>query len=150
MSPTQLMTFTGLPLITTVAERLHDVFPDRFPVPTSMRRLVDGGKSGFYIHQGGERIVDPEVYALAARPENLVERTPGEIRDIALAALAQEIGLVLDEGVVDDPRDVDHALMVGGNFPFHLGGITPYLDREGISTRVTGQRFHPSGVASLP
>jgi 3-hydroxyacyl-CoA dehydrogenase/enoyl-CoA hydratase/carnithine racemase len=150
MSPTQLMTFTGLPLITTVAERLHHVFPDRFPVPESMRRLVDAGKTGFYVHQGGERVVDPEVYALAARPETLVERGAAEIRDIALSALAQEIGLVLDEGVVEDPRDVDLALLVGGNFPFHLGGITPYLDREGISERATGRRFLPPGVASLP
>jgi hypothetical protein len=27
-------------------------------------------------------------------------------------------------------------------WPFHLGGITPYLDREGISEQVTGGRFH--------
>jgi hypothetical protein len=32
----------------------------------------------------------------------------------------------------------------------HLGGILPYLDREGISEEVTGKRFHEAGVASLP
>jgi hypothetical protein len=25
--------------------------------------------------------------------------------------------------------------------PFHLGGITPYLDRSGIAEKVTGTRF---------
>jgi 3-hydroxyacyl-CoA dehydrogenase len=150
MAPTQMITFTGLPLITMVTERLHDVFPDRFPAPASLRALVDAGKVGFYLHQGGQRVVDPEVYALAARPETLVVRTGQEMLDGALAALAEEIGLLLDEGTVDDPRAIDLAMLVGGNFPLHLGGITPYLDREGYSERVTGRRFLPPGVASLP
>jgi len=41
-------------------------------------------------------------------------------------------------------------MLLGAGWPFHLGGITPYLDREGVSERVTGQRFLPRGVASLP
>jgi hypothetical protein len=28
--------------------------------------------------------------------------------------------------------------------------VTPYLDRTGVSERVTGARFLPAGVASLP
>jgi hypothetical protein len=41
-------------------------------------------------------------------------------------------------------------MLLGAGWPFHLGGITPYLDRTGISERVTGQRFLPRGVASVP
>ena len=37
-------------------------------------------------------------------------------------------------------RDVE--LPYGVGWPFHLGGITPYLDRAGISEKVTGTRFH--------
>jgi hypothetical protein len=40
-------------------------------------------------------------------------------------------------------------MILGAGWPFHLGGITPYLDRSGISERVTGNRFLPPGVASL-
>jgi len=57
---------------------------------------------------------------------------------------------MLDEGVVADPRDVDLCLITGAGWPFHLGGITPYLDRTGTSERITGRRFLPVGVASLP
>jgi hypothetical protein len=32
-------------------------------------------------------------------------------------------------------------MILGAGWPFHLGGITPYLDRAGISTRVTGTTF---------
>jgi len=40
-------------------------------------------------------------------------------------------------------------MLLGAGWPMHLGGILPYLDREGISEAVSGQRFHPAGVASL-
>jgi hypothetical protein len=39
---------------------------------------------------------------------------------------------------------------MGAGWPFHLGGVTPYLDREGISEQVLGRRFLPLGEASRP
>ena len=58
-----------------------------------------------------------------------------------MVALAEEISLMLDEGVVAAAADIDLCLILGAGWPFHLGGITPYLDRTGISERVTGRRF---------
>jgi hypothetical protein len=57
---------------------------------------------------------------------------------------------MLDEGVVAEPRDIDLGMITGAGWPFHMGGITPYLDRTGISERVTGRRFLAVGVASVP
>ena len=57
---------------------------------------------------------------------------------------------MLDEGVVAEPQDIDLCMILGAGWPFHLGGITPYLDRTGTSERVAGRRFLPKGVASLP
>jgi hypothetical protein len=57
---------------------------------------------------------------------------------------------MLDEGVVDHVQDIDLCLLLGAGWPFHLGGMTPYLDRTGTSERVNGHRFLPRGVASLP
>jgi hypothetical protein len=57
---------------------------------------------------------------------------------------------MLDEGVVAEPQDIDLCMILGAGWPFHLGGITPYLDRTGTAERVTGRRFLPPGVASLP
>ena len=65
------------------------------------------------------------------------------MRDRALAALADEIRHMLDEGVVAAPQDIDLCMIMGAGWPFHLGGITPYLDRSGTAERVTGSRFRP-------
>jgi hypothetical protein len=57
---------------------------------------------------------------------------------------------MLEEGVVSSPAEIDLCMLMGAGWPMHLGGILPYLDREGISEYVTGKRFHDKGVASLP
>jgi hypothetical protein len=70
---------------------------------------------------------------------------PGEVVTRALVRdvepLVEEIRLMLDEGVVAAPEDIDLCMILGAGWPFHLGGITPYLDRAGIAEKVTGTRF---------
>ena len=56
----------------------------------------------------------------------------------------------MEEGVGAEAQDIDLCMITGAGWPFHLGGITPYLDREGVSERVTGKRFLEVGVASVP
>jgi len=75
--------------------------------------------------------------------------TAEDLRTRVLTALAAEIRIMLDEGVVAEPQDIDLCLLLGAGWPFHLGGITPYLDRSGIAEKVNGRRFLPKGVASL-
>jgi hypothetical protein len=64
-----------------------------------------------------------------------------EVLERALEGLAQEIRFMLDEGVVAAAQDIDLCLILGAGWPFHLGGITPYLDRAGISAKVNGAPF---------
>jgi hypothetical protein len=59
--------------------------------------------------------------------------TAEEVRIRALKALAQEARMMLDEGVVATPAEIDLCMLLGAGWPMHLGGILPYLDREGIS-----------------
>ena len=72
--------------------------------------------------------------------------TSEELLERVQLALAQEIGLLIEGGVVDGPEDVDLCMITGAGWPLHLGGITPYLDQTGASERVNGKLFHPSGV----
>jgi hypothetical protein len=60
------------------------------------------------------------------------------------ASLAEEIRLMLGEGVVAAAEDIDLCMIMGAGWPFHLGGITPYLDRSGIAEKVNASRFRPA------
>jgi 3-hydroxyacyl-CoA dehydrogenase len=131
-----------------VAEIMHDAFPDRFAVSDNLRRLVEAGKPGIWSwNEQGRPYLAEDTAALFEQGDTV--QTEEEVRERALSAVAQEIRLMLDEGVVAEVQDVDLCLLLGAGWPFHLGGITPYLDRTGVSERVVGSRFLPPGVASV-
>ena len=143
MRPMALLSMVGPAVAQHVAETLHTAFPDRFGVSANLARVVAAGKRGFTDAEGKP---DPSVLALLQVGDR--PATVEELREQATSALAQEIRLMLDEGVVADARDIDLCLILGAGWPFHLGGVTPYLDREGIAEKVTGSRFLPPGVAN--
>jgi 3-hydroxyacyl-CoA dehydrogenase len=149
MAPYVLLQLVGPAVTLHVVENLHAAFGDRFPVSANLRALVASGRSGVYDWTAdGEPYVSDETAALFEIGDQ--PSTAEQVRDRALAALASEIGLMLAEEVVAAPMDIDLCMMLGAGWPFHLGGITPYLDQEGISERMLGRRFLPPGVASVP
>jgi 3-hydroxyacyl-CoA dehydrogenase len=148
MSPFVLLALVGPAVALHVAETLHEAFPDRFGVSDNLRRLVRAGKPGVYLWGPNGAELDPEVRALFGVGDRASSEE--QVRARALDALATEVRLLLDQGVVAEPQDVDLCLLLGAGWPFHLGGVTPYLDRTGVSERATGRRFLPPGVASLP
>jgi len=148
MSPFALLALVGPAVALHVGETLHAAFPDRFGVSENLGRLVAAGKPGVLTWGASGPEVDPEVEALFVLGST--PSTEEQVRERALGAVAQEIRLMLDESVVAEAQDVDLCMLLGAGWPFHLGGITPYLDRSGVSERVTGSRFLPRGVASLP
>jgi 3-hydroxyacyl-CoA dehydrogenase/enoyl-CoA hydratase/carnithine racemase len=149
MPPTVLLQLVGPAVALHVLENLHAAFGDRFPVSPNLRALVASGRPGIYDWTpDGERYVSDEtakLFTVGNQPS-----TAEQLRQRALIALADEIGLMLAEEVVAAPMDIDLCLILGAGWPFHLGGITPYLDREGVSERALGRRFLPPGVASVP
>jgi 3-hydroxyacyl-CoA dehydrogenase/enoyl-CoA hydratase/carnithine racemase len=140
MSPFVLLQLVGPAVALHVSETMHEAFPDRFHVSANHARLVEAGKTAVYVSTERGQEVDPEVAALFASGTSA--STARQVRDRALEALAQEISLMLDEGVVAQPQDVDLCLLLGAGWPFWDGGITPYLDRTGVSEKVLGRRFH--------
>ena len=148
MPPFVLLQLVGPAVALHVAETMHAAFPDRYGVSDNLRRLVEANKTSVYTWgPDGKPSVDPEVEALTEVGSS--PSTADELRERALSALAEEIRLMLDEGVVAEPQDIDLCMLLGAGWPFHLGGITPYLDRAGIAEKTTGTRFLPRGVASL-
>ena len=136
MSPFLLLQLVGPPIALHVAQTLHEAFPDRYAVSPKLRSLVESGKTGLY---RPDFTLDPEVVAVLSGGDR--PSTADQVRQRALEGLAQEIRLMLDEQVVAAPDDIDLCMILGAGWPFHLGGITPYLDRTGIAEKVTGARF---------
>ncbi|MGI8458845.1 MAG: 3-hydroxyacyl-CoA dehydrogenase NAD-binding domain-containing protein [Propionibacteriaceae bacterium] len=148
MTPLLLLQLVGPAVALHVADTLRDAFPDRFSASPNLAALVESGRAGFYDWTpDGTPYVPEDVTAFLTVGDQ--PSTAEQVCERARAALAQEIGLMLQEGVVAAPMDVDLAVILGANWPFHDGGITPYLDRTGTSERVLGRRFLPPGVASV-
>lgn len=149
MSPFELLGLVGPGVALHVAETLHENLGPRYRISPTMQAMVKEGVKAFYI-KNEDGTFAPNPAALALVHSGGAPSTAGQVRLRALTALAQEARMMLEEGVVSTPAEIDLCMLMGAGWPMHLGGILPYLDREGISESVTGQRFHAPGIASLP
>jgi 3-hydroxyacyl-CoA dehydrogenase len=113
MAPSVLLQVVGPKVALHVLETLNTAYPDRFPLSRTLENYAAGR----------------DEVALTGS----AELTQDEILEGALAAIADEIGHLLAEGVVPGREDVDTALILGAGFPFWLGGITKHLDQAGIA-----------------
>ena len=107
MAPSVLLQMVGPRVANHVLERMHDAFPDRFPLSPALAALANGD--------------DPVVLEEAPR-------TRDQIVEEVLEAVADEVHRLLEEGVVAEAADVDTGLLLGAGWPFFLGGITRHLD----------------------
>jgi 3-hydroxyacyl-CoA dehydrogenase len=129
MAPSVLLQMVGPRVANHVLERMHDAFPDRFPLSPALAALADGN--------------DPVVLENAPRNRD-------QIVAEVLTAVADEIHRLLEEGVVTDAADVDTGLLLGAGWPFFLGGITKHLDQSGLSDRLFGNTFAEMAKAGAP
>ena len=149
MSPFQLLDLVGPGVALHVSETLHANLGPRYRISPTMQSMVKEGVRNFYIkNEDGSVGANPAAVALIHKGDS--PSTAEQVRSRALTALAVEARMMLDEGVVSTAAEIDLCMLMGAGWPMHLGGILPYLDREGISEAACGQRFHPKGSASLP
>ncbi len=120
MAPSVLLQMVGPRVANHVLERMHDAFPERFPLSPALAAIADGN----------------EPLVLEDAP-----RTREQVVEDVLEAVADEIHLLLEEGVVTEAADVDTGLLLGAGWPFFLGGITKHLDQIGMSERLFGHTF---------
>ncbi|WP_454810565.1 3-hydroxyacyl-CoA dehydrogenase NAD-binding domain-containing protein [Paenarthrobacter nitroguajacolicus] len=130
MTPLQLLQFIGPAVQLHICEAMRRASPERFRKSPSLVALVAAGLPG-YLDNDGEISPAAAMLLPASYPTDA-----GAVRARILAALAREVTAMLDESVVAGPEEVDLCMILGANFPFHTGGLTPLLDRE------TGTVFH--------
>ncbi|WP_136520148.1 3-hydroxyacyl-CoA dehydrogenase NAD-binding domain-containing protein [Cellulomonas telluris] len=156
MPPFELFDLVGPAVGLHVLTSLREDLGDRFPRSPGLEKLVADGTTVVRPApaKGLPKRVDPAVQAVfdSARetPAAGAPLDEAGVLDAVLTALTVEIGHMLDEGVVATTQQVDLCMILGAGWGFHLGGITPYLDRTGYSERVLGRRLLPDGVANVP
>ena len=131
MSPFTLIALVGPAIALHNTETLAGAFPERFYVSPALERVVEHKLAGYL---GTDGSLDPEVAKLLEQPASPVVLERDEVRRRTLAGLAEEVRLMLDQGVVVAAEDLDLAMITGAGFPFWNGGLTMLLEREGLGS----------------
>lgn len=143
MTPLQLLQFIGPAVQLHICETMHRACPQRFGVSGSLAAVVAAGLPGYlevsYLENDGG--ISPSAAALLPDPSPV---DAAAVRARILAALADEVTAMLGEGVVAGPEQIDLCMILGANYPFYTGGLTPLLDRE------AGTAFHPGLRVPVP
>ncbi|MBO3103555.1 3-hydroxyacyl-CoA dehydrogenase NAD-binding domain-containing protein [Cellulomonas fengjieae] len=154
MPPFELFDLVGPAVGLHVLTSLREALGDRFPRSPGLEKLVADGTTVVLPAKakGLPKPVDPAIQAVfdSSREGDGTPLDEAGVLDSVLTALTVEVGHMLEEGVVATPQQIDLCMILGAGWGFHLGGITPYLDRTGYSERVLGRRILPDGVANVP
>jgi 3-hydroxyacyl-CoA dehydrogenase/enoyl-CoA hydratase/3-hydroxybutyryl-CoA epimerase len=160
VGPFALLDQVGLDTARHAARVLEGAFGKRIGTSTPLLEgLVGSGRlgtkngKGFYRYDGAKRgSADREVYRLAGAPEP--REVPVEtLQERMVLAMVNEATVCLEDGVVQEPRDVDVAMVLGTGFPPFRGGLLRHADAIGIPVLVDrlsrlanahGERFRPS------
>jgi 3-hydroxyacyl-CoA dehydrogenase/enoyl-CoA hydratase/carnithine racemase len=129
MAPSVLLQMVGPRVANHVLERMHEAFPERFPLSPTLANYAAGSD---------------EVVVVEDAPW-----TREQVVENVLEAVADEIHRLLEEGVVEEAADVDQGLLLGAGWPFFLGGITKHLDQTGVSERVFGHQLADTRAGTL-
>ncbi|MCD0443852.1 3-hydroxyacyl-CoA dehydrogenase NAD-binding domain-containing protein [Glycomyces sp. A-F 0318] len=143
MRPFALLELVGLQVSWHLCQHLNEDLGPRFPASENLRRLAEADFPVFDASAKGKGKLTEEAKALVELGNQ--PATAEEVKQRVLRGLAEEVQLMLDEGVVPSPKQVDLAMIMGAGFPFWLGGLTPYLDRAGVSAEVSGKPFGAMG-----
>ena len=140
MNPFDLLELVGLKVGAHVLDSMHAFNSERFYASANLHRLAEHGK--LLERDGKGKIKGYDKQAISIVVGGTKPRSADEIFEGVQVGLATEIKLMLDEKVVGTAQDIDLCMIMGAGWPFHLGGITPYLDRCGASQKAFGGSFH--------
>ena len=140
MGPFRLLDEIGWDVAGHAGAVLHEAFGERMepaPVMEALGRTGRLGKKagqGFYGYEKGrESGVDESVYdALGqAVPQNRRTVSADEIVDRCVLVMVNEAARILEDGIVEEPGDVDLGMITGTGFPPFRGGLLRWADERG-------------------
>lgn len=162
MGPYRLMDEVGLDVCVKVLKIFKAAFPDRIETSPLVEKFAEskrlGKKNGLgfykYDSKGKQGDFDPEVYkefGLGPRTNKLSEE---ECIQRGIYTMINEASRALiEDHIVEQPQEVDLAMIMGTGFPPFRGGLLRYADSQGLGEVVSqlevfeskyGKRFKPA------
>ena len=160
MGPLALIDAVGIDVSVKVSHILAEAFGERLVLPGWVDTLARPDRlgiktgSGFYLYEGQARSKpDPAIYQMLGLPTPDDESDQGPLVDRMVLPMVNEASRCLAEGVVQNPSDLDLAMIMGTGFPPFRGGLCRWADSQGLEhlaavlqqlTERVGERFSPS------
>ena len=135
MGPFRLMDEVGLDICTHVISHFHKSGLKQLDVPANTEKLTQvlglGKKEskGFYIYEGEDYVINKACSFFQKK------KSPALSEDIikrGIYRMIHEGQKLLQESVVDNPDDIDIAMIFGTGFPPFLGGPMNYAKEIGL------------------
>jgi 3-hydroxyacyl-CoA dehydrogenase/enoyl-CoA hydratase/3-hydroxybutyryl-CoA epimerase/3-hydroxyacyl-CoA dehydrogenase/enoyl-CoA hydratase/3-hydroxybutyryl-CoA epimerase/enoyl-CoA isomerase len=160
MGPITLNDLVGLDTALYAGKVVNTAFGDRAKESRILGELVKAGRlgqksgAGFYGYAKGSRGTDDPALTTFLERCRVQRRTISqeEITDRLFLPMLVEASLVLTEGIVREPADVDMGLILGIGFPAFRGGLLRWADTVGLDKILQslakyehlGPRFRPT------
>jgi len=137
VGPITLMDEVGLDVGHHVSKVMTGYFGDRVKPPEVFAAMAEDGRTGrkggrgFYKYEGGKKKgVDESVYELIGwEPADIDDQ---EIIERCWLQMLNETALTIEDGVIENPVDIDIGVIFGFGFPPFRGGLLRAADRLGL------------------
>ena len=157
MGPMRLLDEVGTDVSLHVAQTLAVAFGDRLKIPAHLREMIKAGLlgrkngCGYYRHEKSKREARPNP-GVAAYVNNDQARmlSRDELRERMVLLMVNEAARCVEERIVNEPADVDFAMIMGTGFAPFRGGPLRHADSTGIG-KIAGlmERLADSGATQF-
>lgn len=140
MGPFELIDLVGWKVAAHVQDTMHQAYPERFYASANLHTAAS--LDSVVVKNASSKVTDLSKQAKKALTFGNAPVEEAEILERVQLGLAEEVHIMLTEGVVEAAEDIDLCMILGAGWPFQMGGATPYLDRVGASEKAMQSTFH--------
>lgn len=140
VGPFALLDEVGLDVAKHAGGVVRSALGDRLEAPPIFERMIEDGrlgrkaKRGFYLYEENGKRVDEAVYRLL--DWHATPHSDEEIVERCWLQMLNETARCMEEGIIENPADVDIGVIFGFGFPPFRGGLLREADRQGLRSVV--------------
>ncbi len=136
VGPLALLDEVGIDIAAHAGQVMAEYSGQRIDTPPVFARMVAAGRigrkkqQGFYDYQRSPKRVAESVYALLEWQAAPVDDF--EIAERCWLQMLNETARCIEDGIIEDPHDIDIGVVFGFGFPPFRGGILRETERQGL------------------